>query len=66
MEIKRQKPPRFGAIKKRFPKAYADWTAEEDAQLRRELDAGTPIADIARAMGRRPSAVRSRRARLTG
>jgi hypothetical protein len=47
-------------IKRDSPAAYKDWTPEEDAQLRSELEAGVPISEIARAHARQPNAVRSR------
>jgi hypothetical protein len=36
------------------------WTAEDDAALRREVQAGTALGEIARKIGRTPSAIRNR------
>jgi len=42
------------------PRAYERWTADEDAQLERLHREGNAPNGIAAALGRRPSAVRSR------
>lgn len=66
MEPKRQKPPQIERIKRLYKRAYADWTSEEDALLKSGLADGASIAEIARKLGRKASAVKSRAARLTG
>ncbi len=59
-EPRRQSPPRIAEIKQKNPRAYEPWTAEEDAQLAQELAEKKPLAEIAAAHQRQPSAIRSR------
>jgi hypothetical protein len=52
------------AIRRRYPKAYAEWTETDDARLR-ELNAQKKtITQMAQIFGRKPSAIRSRLAKL--
>ena len=55
---------RLARIKQRHPRAYERWTDDEDAQLRREVQHGAPVAMIAERLQRQPSAIRSRMAKL--
>jgi hypothetical protein len=64
-EVPRQSPPRIAEIKQKNPRAYEPWTAEEDAQLKQELAERKPLAEIAAAHQRQPSAIRSRIERFT-
>lgn len=55
---------RLSQIKQRHPRAYERWTDDEDAQLRREVQRGAPVAEVAERLQRQPSAIRSRMAKL--
>ncbi len=45
-------------------RAYEPWTAEEEGRLREMVGVGQGIEEMAAALGRQPSAVRSRLVRL--
>ncbi|MDE0006753.1 MAG: NERD domain-containing protein [Gammaproteobacteria bacterium] len=47
-------------VRRRHPRAYKRWTAEEDRRLRDLHEEGLDEADLAREFGRQPSAIRSR------
>ena len=42
------------------PRAYEPWTEEEDARLLLRWEEGARVAELARALGRQPGAVRAR------
>ncbi len=47
-------------VRRRHPRAYERWAAEEDRRLRDLHEAGWDEADLATEFGRQPSAIRSR------
>jgi hypothetical protein len=47
-------------VRKAFPQAYAPWTPEADVRVRLGLARGETVASLAQALGRQPSAIRSR------
>ncbi len=51
-------------VRRRHPRAYERWTAEEDRKLRNLRDAGWDEAKLASELGRQPSAIRSRLRKL--
>jgi len=51
-------------IKLEHPRAYEPWLIEEDAQLRKELQEGMPVAKIAESHQRRKGAISSRLKKL--
>ncbi|MCH7905291.1 MAG: DUF3276 family protein [Armatimonadetes bacterium] len=53
-------PPRIAEIRAKHPRAYEKWSEKENDWLRRELDAGIAVAEIAKLHKRQPSAVKSR------
>ena len=55
---------RMAQIKQRYPRAYERWTAEEDAELSAMHKDGMPMEEMARHIGRQPSAIRSRLAKF--
>lgn len=55
---------RLDAIRRRHPRAYEKWTAEEDAQLRSAVEAGKTVQEIAVLLGRQPGAITSRLQKL--
>ena len=55
---------RLARIRQRHPRAYERWTADDDAQLKRAADAGTPVTKIAKQLQRQAGAIRSRLAKL--
>ncbi|MCK4342688.1 MAG: hypothetical protein KAY37_13305 [Phycisphaerae bacterium] len=55
---------RMAEIKKRHPRAYEKWEAEEDERLTGLIRAGEPVMAIAQRFERQPSAIRSRLAKL--
>ena len=57
---RRQKPPSKVEIKAVHPRAYEKWSEKEDDWLRRELDAGIDVAEIAKLHKRQQSAIKSR------
>ena len=57
---RRRVPPRIAAIRAEHPRAYEKWNENEDDWLRRELDAGIAVAEIAKLHKRQQSAVKSR------
>lgn len=59
-EPKRQKPPDFAKIRKRYPRAYKAWDSDEDKELRQELDSSLPLIEIAHRHKRPQSAIKSR------
>lgn len=58
--VRRQKPPDFAGIRRRYQNAYKAWTSEEDSQLKQSLACGLGVAAIAHLHGRPVSAIRSR------
>ena len=56
---------RQAAIKRQHAGAYERWTKEEDADLLSRAAAGTPLSELAAHFRRRPSAIRSRLAKLS-
>jgi hypothetical protein len=52
------------AIRRRYPKAYAQWTETDDARLRELYAQRKTIAELADIFERKPSAIRSRLAKL--
>lgn len=51
---------RRAEIRKKYPKAYTPWKEDEDKWLRRLHDGGSDTKSISTALGRQPSAIRSR------
>lgn len=51
-------------IRRLHPQAYAPWSQDEDAQLRREFEEGVPLDEIARRHGRTLGAIRARLSKL--
>lgn len=51
-------------VKRRHPRAYAPWSADEDSELARELESGLPIREMANRHQRRTSAISSRLQKL--
>lgn len=56
----------FAEIRARHPRAYAPWSAAEDGRLLAMHRQGAPVAVLAAEFQRRPGAIRSRLAKLTG
>ncbi len=56
---------RIELIRSRYPRAYDKWTLEDIAALEDGIQRNLPVADIAKALQRQPSAVRSRLNRLS-
>ena len=52
------------AVRAQYPNAYRGWNAEEDADLARRFKAGEKPETMAQALGRQPSAIRSRLVKL--
>jgi len=55
---------RMAKIKQNHSRAYERWTDEEDRELTRMCQEGNKVAEIADHLGRQPSAIRSRLAKL--
>lgn len=51
-------------MRREYPKAYARWTQDEDAQLKVKYSEGVSIDELAKHFQRKPSAIRSRLTRL--
>ena len=51
-------------VRTQYPNAYRPWTAEEDADITRRFKVGEKTQATAQALGRQPSAIRSRLAKL--
>lgn len=56
---KKPAPP-LEDIRRTYPRAYAPWNEEEDAELQGQVERGDDITAIAFHLGRQPSAIRSR------
>lgn len=56
----RNMPASKSKIRAEHPRAYKKWSEKEDDWLRRELDAGIAVAEIAKLHKRQPGAVKSR------
>jgi len=50
----------LASIKRRYPRAYDKWTAEEDALLQQKYKEGTSLEKLAAHFQRQPSAITSR------
>jgi len=55
---------RMAKIKKRYPRAYEKWSAEEDNELRSLFARGISNTDAAEHFRRQPSAINSRLSKL--
>ncbi|HMT08899.1 MAG TPA: hypothetical protein PKA82_12915 [Pyrinomonadaceae bacterium] len=55
---------RMAKIRKRYPRAYEKWSAEEDNELRSLFDRGISDTEAAEHFGRQPSAISSRLIKL--
>jgi hypothetical protein len=55
---------RIDKIRRRYPRAYEKWTAEEDAQLRQKYQAGLRVNELAKFLARQSGAVASRLRKL--
>lgn len=55
---------RMERIKQRYPRAYAKWDEQEDAELARMHHDGVSVIEIAKHLQRQPSAINSRMAKL--
>ena len=55
---------RVAKVKQTHPRAYERWTDEEDSELAGMCQEGRTVAEIADHLGRQPSAIRSRLAKL--
>lgn len=51
-------------IRKQYPRAYEEWTEDEEARLQEMFEEQKEIADIAKFLERQPGAIRSRLAKL--
>lgn len=51
-------------IRKKYPKAYAPWTAGEDRKLLEKCKTGISARELAKIFGRQPGAIRSRLEKL--
>ena len=51
-------------IRQTHPRAYQPWTADEEEKLRYQFHGGSKIDELAANLGRQPSAILSRLARL--
>ncbi|MCI0693286.1 RecQ family ATP-dependent DNA helicase [candidate division KSB1 bacterium] len=52
-------------LRRQFPNAYKSWTPEEDRELLNLVERKTPVAEIAKRLGRKKGAIRSRIKKLT-
>ena len=59
-----QKTSYVEEMRRKHPKAYSNWTAEEDATLTSEHAQGKTIDQLAREFQRQPGAIRSRLRKL--
>ncbi len=55
---------RLNSIKKSYPSAYKSWTKNEEVELEKLFKENMPYSEIAKKLGRQPSAIRSRLRRL--
>jgi DNA-binding CsgD family transcriptional regulator len=55
---------RMVEIKERYPRAYERWSEDDDRRLAALFGDGNSAATIGRQLGRQPSAIRSRLAKL--
>lgn len=55
---------RLAKIKEKYPRAYEKWTEAEEDELRRMQSSGKSLIEIAVALSRQPSAIRTRLERL--
>ncbi len=55
---------RLNAIKKSYPRAYESWSKNEEMELEKLFKENMPHSEIAKKLGRQPSAIRSRLMRL--
>lgn len=51
---------RIQRLRLEHPRAYEPWTEEEDARLLFRFHEGLKVAELARAFGRQPNAIRAR------
>lgn len=51
-------------IRKQYPRAYEEWTEDEEAQLQEMFEEQREITDIAKFLERQPGAIRSRLSKL--
>ena len=58
------KPSSTDEMRRRSPKAYERWSAEDDQELRRLHETGWSRTELSEHFGRQPSAIRSRLAKL--
>ena len=63
--IKREKAYDVAEIQQKYPRAYEKWTEEEDNQLRRLVDVGHTVREMASILQRKPGAIRSRMMKLS-
>lgn len=61
---KHLKSYRLSDIRKQYPRAYEEWTNDEEAYLIEMFEEGKMVSDIARYLERQPGAVRSRLSKL--
>jgi hypothetical protein len=59
-----KEPARFEEIRKRYPRAYEKWTAEEDERLRLLIYQNKDLKAIAEDLLRQPGAISSRLVKL--
>jgi uncharacterized protein (DUF433 family) len=57
-------PGRLARIREQYPRAYEPWAADEESRLLDMSQEGRTPEEIARELGRQPSAIRSRLVRL--
>jgi transketolase len=57
---------RLAHIRKTYPRAYEQWTQEEDATLVQLARSGVSVDEMARQLQRQPGAIRSRVQKLEG
>ena len=54
----------FDKIRQRHPRAYEQWSAEEDERLRAQYGQGRDVSELAELLGRQPSGIRARLIKL--
>lgn len=62
--INKKRLSNLAEIRRMYPKAYERWTSEEDNQLKGKYLDGVSINELASFFERKPSAIRSRLAKL--
>lgn len=66
LEAGESRAQRVARVRRVHPRAFEPWSDEDDADLAENFRAGARVADLARATGRPPGAVRMRLEKLLG